>query len=227
MISHSQLAPPNLKNRYFMYKFIRSDYASLMRLYGHIRIGTLHDFRRTEHAQGISDPKEGKKSVNHKIEKLVVGPSNWDAQQNNPDFQALSKLGNIEVQQGAHLFMFGTGIQRTIDSEDCFIYCLSHKYSIDMYSLFDDANTCLEITDPVKFFACITEELTKICPVNFEGFHKVKYQKREEKWNGNDLGLDPILIKEDEPKYRDQQELRALWKTPPERPIGVEFIICK
>ena len=198
-----------------------------MHLYGYIRIGTLHDFRRTEYAEGISDPQEGKKSVNHKIEKLVVGPSNWYAQQNNPDFQALSKLGIMEVHLGAHVIMYGTNIQRTIDSEDCFIYCLSHKFTTDMCRLFGDADIFLEITDPDNFFACITHELKKIHPINFSGVSKVSYQKRNEKWNGSDLGSDPILIKEDIPCYRDQKELRAVWKTPPGIHIGVEFIICK
>lgn len=56
---------------------------------------------------------------------------------------------------------------------------------------------------------------------------EVIYRKRDGKWNGSDLGQDPILIKEDVPDYRDQQEIRAVWKTPPGGPIGVEFFICK
>jgi hypothetical protein len=80
-----------------MYKFIKSEFASLMYLYGYIRIGTLHDFRRTEHAKGISDPKEGKKSISHVIDKLAINQANWDAQQSNPDLLALEKLGIAPV----------------------------------------------------------------------------------------------------------------------------------
>ena len=198
-----------------------------MYLYGYIRIGTLHDFRRTEHAEGISDPKEGKKSISHLIDKLAINQANWEAQQSNPDLLALEKLGNERIEKVGSFVMMGVTVQSEIDSHDCFIYCLSHKYSADMYSLFDDTDTCLEITDPDNFFASITDELKKIHPLNFSGVSKVSYQKRNEKWNGSDLGSDPILIKEDMPCYRDQKELRAVWKTPPGLPISDEFIICK
>ena len=115
-----------------MYKFIRSDYASLMRLYGYIRIGTLHDFRRTEHAQGISDPKEGKKSISHLIDKLTINQVNWEAQQSNPHLLALHQLGNERIEKVGSFVMMGVTLERNIDSHDCFIYCLSHKYSADM-----------------------------------------------------------------------------------------------
>ena len=198
-----------------------------MHLYGYIRIGTLHDFRRTEHAKGISDPKEGKKSISHSIDKLEVNHANRETQQSNPDLLALEKLGIARIEKVGSFVMMGVTVQSDIDSHDCFIYCLSHQYSADMYSLFGDADTCLEITDSDNFFACITDELKKIHPINFSGVSKVSYQKRNEKWNGSDLGSDPILIKEDIPRYRDQKELRAVWKTPPGIHIGVEFIICK
>jgi hypothetical protein len=198
-----------------------------MHLYGYIRIGTLHDFRRTEHAKGISDPKEGKKSISHSIDKLEVNHANRETQQSNPDLLALEKLGMVQIGRTGTLVVRDVKLQHDFDSQDCFIYCLSHQYSADMYGLFGDADMCLEITDLDNFFSCITHELKKIHPINFSGVSKVSYQKRNGKWNGSDLGSDPILIKEDIPCYRDQKELRAVWKTPPGIHIGVEFIICK
>jgi hypothetical protein len=48
--------------------------------------------------------------------------------------------------------------------------------------------------------------------LEFQGIHEIKYQNREEKWNGNNFGIDPTLIKEEE--FKQQGELRAIWKLP-------------
>lgn len=50
-----------------MYRYSLQKFNSSLLNMGEIRIGTLHDFRRTEHTQGIADPKEGKKKISHNI----------------------------------------------------------------------------------------------------------------------------------------------------------------
>jgi|GEM_PF-4901723 len=50
---------------------------------GTLRIGTLSDYRKGEHAKGISDVSEGTKKVVNKIEKLNISGKDWGHEEKN------------------------------------------------------------------------------------------------------------------------------------------------
>ncbi len=56
-----------------MYRYTNSCYNKLLLNMGCIRVGTLHDFRKSEHKKGIADPQEGKKKyfIILKIQSLI------------------------------------------------------------------------------------------------------------------------------------------------------------
>jgi len=58
-----------------MYRYSNSKFSNILTVLGGIRVGTLHDFRNSEHKKGIADPLEGKKTVVHRImnETIILG----------------------------------------------------------------------------------------------------------------------------------------------------------
>lgn len=202
-----------------MYRYSEKRYNEATVTNGEIRIGTLYDFRKTEHKQKIQDPKEGKKAVTLTIENLD-GKSIDDMVRENSEHLA---------QFGASLPMSGTGsIERvqhlkSFNAPDCFILCTSKYKSAQTMAEFEGADSCIEIVNIDSFYKYLTMALKKKTGINleFQGIHEIKYQNREEKWNGNNFGIDPILIKEEE--FTQQGELRAIWK--PLYKVEIEPII--
>lgn len=70
----------------------------------------------------------------------------------------------VQIGRTGTLVVRDVKLQHDFDSQDCFIYCLSHQYSADMYGLFGDADMCLEITDPDNFFLALHMSLKKFTP---------------------------------------------------------------
>ncbi|MFZ1908535.1 MAG: hypothetical protein WAU52_05580, partial [Burkholderiales bacterium] len=54
------------------FKYAKRVHAKQLLTMGILRVGTLHDFRRMEHAKGIADPQEGKKRVSHLVKDLKL-----------------------------------------------------------------------------------------------------------------------------------------------------------
>ena len=178
---------------------------------GIIRVGTLHDFRRSEHKRGITDPQEGKKIVGTRLKvKEVVGP---DA----PGADTLARFGLHIIGPDARVITGGGRFQRAFDAPDCFVLCASTRRSASTMRHFEGAETCVEIVDLDGFFVSLTNSLFPRVPVRFAGIHQVMYQVRDEDWNGNNWGTHPSLIKE--PIFFPQCELRAIWEPEVALPI--------
>ena len=170
---------------------------------GCLRVGTLHDFRRQEHRDGISDPQEGKKTVAWPIEKVLATGIN------DPNSHKLSQFG---IMTGPTEVQFeNITIARSFDFPDCFLYCMSHECSRVVMRQFAGADSCVEIINPNGFFQALTEVLNEHIPVTFQGIHECQYQERTEEWNHFDWGTHPAIIKEPIPRFIAQKEIRALW----------------
>lgn len=185
------------------FRYSDKKYNDALMALGNIRIGTLHDFRKTEHKKGISDVNEGRKKVSHYIPHVTekdVGSIHWEA---------LSKFGAIQIEGGENINIIDASLAQEFNHPDCFVHCTSADYSSQVLQQFEGADSCVEIIDLIGFYRRLTETLNSIMPVRFLNICKVAYMQRHEKWNGKDWGVHPALIKE--PEFKRQVEIRAIW----------------
>jgi hypothetical protein len=207
-----------------MYEYLKKEHAELLLMYGYLRVGTLYDFRKIEHKIGIADPKEGKKTVTHHIKNLNVNSKNWKTKSTTLNYRSLKQFGII-ADKGVNLQFCNATFITDFNTSDRFIFCTSKRIINDAAKELEGYNYCLEIIDPFNFCKCISVELNKIKPIKFNGWHDVTYKNRSEKWNGENFGIAPELIKED--FYKGQSEIRAIWEIIESLEITPEFIISK
>ncbi len=202
------------------FKYAESKFNHSLLTEGGIRVGTLYDFRNTEHKDGIADAFEGKKLITHYAES---------ASSNDVDSihtRALSAYGAVKYGPNVEIVMQGATFIREINHPDMYVYCVSSVYSKKTASQFPDADSCVEIHDQNCFYNHITEALNKITPVDFLGFQRVRYMDRNQSWNGFDWdeSINPALIKEFE--FSDQFEVRACWLPKEQGSIKPEIFKC-
>lgn len=185
------------------FRYSGQKYNDALLALGNVRIGTLHDFRKTEHKQGIADVNEGKKRVSHHI------PYATDKDVGSIHLDALKTFRAIDLGGATNVVLENISVSQEFDHPDCFVHCTSVKYSFDVLRQFGGADSCVEISDLAGFYQRLTETLNSIVPVQFLTLSQVQYMKRHEDWNGRDWGVHPALIKE--PEFIRQVELRAIW----------------
>lgn len=191
-----------------MYRYSMDEHNASLLAMGRIRVGTLHDFRNSEHKKGIADPQEGTKEVSHFIDYFQADKSfNQDAS-SCIHARAMSVMG-LEF-KNSNITVNNVKMSRSFDQPDCFVFCTSLFRSRETMNEFEGANSCIEITNPEAFYTLLTETINAETPVEFRGVHKVTYQDRSERWNGRDWGNHPALIKETE--FKKQVEIRAIWE---------------
>ncbi|MCE1054125.1 hypothetical protein [Pseudomonas alloputida] len=205
----------------YLYRYSSARHNESLMKAGSLRIGTLFDFRRSEHKAGIADPTEGMKTVYHHVD-------HWDADSEIPGhpskhMRAMSEVGMFQFTgSGGGGGMYGITLARQLDSPDYFIHCSAWKLSHTVMKQFEGAETCVEIVDPMGFYGHITQSLNAVTPVKFEGLFRIKYTDRHEQWNGMDYGLSGCLIKERE--FKEQCEVRAIWSPVNGQPIAPQII---
>ncbi|ENM5895605.1 hypothetical protein NTH50_003780 [Vibrio mimicus] len=199
-----------------MYRYSNSQFSHLLTVFGGVRVGTLHDFRKSEHKKGIADPKEGKKRVEHRIDKetVVLGDPTSKSARASEVFNAVGGNGVVSFENVV--------FSKEFDSRDFFILCSSYEKSISVMNEFEGADTCVQIQDPFKFYNELTVLLNSVTPVVFLGVHQVTYKDRIEQWNGTSWGADPTLIKE--PEFVSQKEVRAIWAPKFNQPIEPQIL---
>lgn len=185
------------------FRYAPRKYSDSLLALGNVRIGTLHDFRRSEHKRGIADANEGKKVVVHHTPFVTT------EDEGSIHLRAFKEFGAIDIGDSHGCTFKDITVQKTFDMPDCFVHCISSKLSVDVMREFEGADSCLEITRPIEFYERLTRTLSSIVPVSLYCISDVKYRTREELWNGNDWGHHPALIKESE--FSDQYEVRAIW----------------
>ncbi len=186
-----------------MYRYSNSQFSNLLTVFGGIRVGTLHDFRNSEHKKGIADPQEGKKTVEHRIgnETITLGDRSSKTARAAEDFNIIGGSGSVSFENVTFAKQF--------NSPDFFVLCSSYEKSTSVMSQFEGADTCVQIHNPMVFYSELTTLLNSVTPVVFLGVHRVTYKERVEMWNGTSWGADPTLIKE--PEFSLQKEVRAIW----------------
>lgn len=191
-----------------MFKYAPDKYSHQFLSLGTVRIGTLHDYRRSEHKLGIADPQEGKKLVQHVIKQGKFNGNDLTAA-SSPDARALRDFRIFKLGAGCDVTIENVTMGMSFDSPDCYILCLSNSCSLATMGEFQGADSCVRIKDIGGFFDRLTTTLAGIFPVEFLGVRQVTYALREEAWNGTDWGLDPVLLKD--PIFEKQFEYRAIW----------------
>lgn len=177
---------------------------------GVLRIGTLSDYRRGEHAMGISDATEGTKEIINLVEKLNITGSDWGDEERK-SAGMLAQFGLV-FRPGSNVYMDNVTMLKNFEI-DAYAFCFSieEKPSIKTMRQFEGADSCVEIVAPDEFFKCLQSTITQV-----SGAHRVitarsvEYKERMERYNGDDFGLHPGLIKEH--CFRSQNEGRILWE---------------
>ncbi|MCX7113133.1 MAG: hypothetical protein NTX45_24060 [Proteobacteria bacterium] len=191
-----------------MYRYAEKQYNEATVLKGEIRIGTLYDFRKSEHERGIADDKEGRKTVSLTIE-------NHD----NKSIDDMVRENRTRLKKfKASLPMGGTGSIASVkhlkdfNAPDCYILCTSEYKSLETMQEFENADSCIEIINIGQFYKYLTITLKKQTGINlkYKGIKKINYQNTEEEFNGNNFGINPIYTKEE--KFKKQGELRSVWQ---------------
>jgi hypothetical protein len=193
------------------FRYSGREYNDALLSLGSVRIGTLYDFRRSEHKRGISDGNEGRKTVSHYAKKASTAEGDTIHTRALKEFNAVSYDENVIVK------MEDVNFHREFDHPDMYVHCSSFEYAPKVMEQFEGADSCVEITDLRAFYKRLTETLRLFTQVDFMGVTKVTYMDRNEPWNGTDWAVSPALIKEYE--FRQQFELRAVWWSKTTRPI--------
>jgi hypothetical protein len=184
-----------------VFKYLKRKYADQLLTMGTIRVGTLSDFQKVEHARGVADPNEGKKLIVHDVEdEFFVDPK---------DATAFNEFSPIKI-AAPNIQIVNLRLQNKQVSPDCFVLCLSSECSEAVRREFDGVDACVQINNSDGFIAELTALLHSFRSVELLGVHACRYKKRREEWNGFNLGTHPALIKE--PRFRGQKEIRVLWR---------------
>ena len=113
-----------------MYRYSPKKFNDNLFVMGGIRIGTLHDFRNTEHKAGISDPKEGTKTVSHQIGKLDIEDSSDTSRNNKKDIDSLSAFNAISLGENCkNITISNVSVSKVFNEPDVFILCVSKHLS--------------------------------------------------------------------------------------------------
>lgn len=179
-----------------LFKYMKSKYMDMFFASGSLKVGTIYDFRDTnKHAGLIGDASEGKKQLrNH------IADETW-----NEHTQPEWSKGGISLSHGAQIRMVNSPITTIINSPDFYVYSTAEAYDTNaMHGL--QADSCMIIENPYAFFLAISKTLGQ----------QAEYLGQFECFIGgtttheNDSKVHPALLKEE--KFRDQAEVRALWK---------------
>lgn len=182
---------------------------------GSVRVGTLYDFRKSEHKQGISDPEEGKKTVSHFIDNW----ESWNPETHNQlHNDAPSAFNIMKFPANSNFILRNVTFTQVIEDPDCFVHCTAHTLSKSVMDQFEGAESCVEIFDTQGFYSRLTQKLSLIVPVTLQIVATVTYSDRAEQWNGQDWGTAPCMIKGRD--FTPQCEVRAVWT--PDKKVAIE-----
>ena len=188
-----------------LFKYTRREYADAMLKHGVFKIGTLHGFRRIEElGSAVGDAGEGTKQV------FDEATGHWRDITSRPNLaQAF-----ISAPPDANITFSNVGFEVSYDIPDVFVYCVAATLSQRAMDAFE-ADACLEITDPKRFFKALDAALRARHLVMNYLVGACIYDERRRHVRG-DGGVHPAFLKPREYDY--QCEIRCLWE-PRARPI--------
>lgn len=188
-----------------LYRYSSQKYNKLLLEKGSVRIGTLYDYRSEEHVSGISDRREGTKTIYH-------GFLNWRLSEEVPgqpskDFKALVAMGIINPDNPIG-GVSNLVIEREFSDRNCYIHCTSMVLGRHVMEQFEGADSCVMIS-PKRFYRNLTRAINRIIEVEPPIHIIVDYQPREQCFAEDDMGLSGTSIKD--PSYAGQYEFRTIW----------------
>ena len=196
-----------------LFKYTRQEHADAMIRRGSFRIGTLYEFRKVEaHGPEVGDEGEGTKQV------FDIANGHWR------DVTARPNLAQrfIAADPNANITFKNVGFQVDHEAPDAFVYCVTaimdHRAMRDF-----GADTCVEITNPKRFF----EELDHVLRTRHlvgESVTAPCFYGERRRHIITDGNLHPAFLKP--PRYAYQREIRVVWEArqPPIGPIIVESL---
>jgi hypothetical protein len=186
------------------YKFGKREHAEAMCARGVVRVGTLYEYRDAERYKGgVLDQGEG---IIRAIDHLDHVTSE-NMHEHSPDAQRW--FGRLRE----HVVVDGIAV--VADKRQCsdfYIYCVSDTSD---WSAASDTkyDTCVEITEPVRFFQIIANALsfaTGVSPLPGV-IRKVQYSGRDYDWREKPPTAPEVLK---EPQYQHQREWRGIFGSP-------------
>lgn len=214
-----------------IYRYGRKAHIQELVSRGRLMIGTLHDFRRAELDEGISDPQEGKKTVHHRTD-FTAGPFDPFSADRPAELREMEAFGTrlfakdpdtIAHVHVGRLVVENFQMERNFEAPDCYVLCASSELSrATMAACSQSYDACAQIIELEPFFHAITAALSKLRPVRPEGIALVNYTARRHTWNRRDWGQHPVFMKE--PNYGAQREVRAVWEPLTPEPIKPALI---
>ena len=188
-----------------LFKYMRKEHALALLERGHIRIGTLYEYRNVErYGTAIGDTEEGVKNLH-----LDGSGETWDAS-TIPEFARtffnLGPGGAVTLQPGIRLDV-------PQQSPEYFLFCASSAFDKKAMQAFG-YDSCVVIEDPSRFFKALSHTFRH--KGSFEGVYECQYGPRSVPYDRDD-GMHPALIKD--PAYAYQKEVRALWRPRSSRPV--------
>lgn len=163
-----------------IFKYLPRRYALGLLRHGLLRIGTLYDYKKQEHGRGIADGDEGFKQIDVAIEHQA-----YAAGKDVP--KTLAALGIISADDScSDITLENVYVSKSFEAPNCFLWCASTTGSRSVMEQFEGADTCIEVTDPTRFFSILGQSMT-VFDAEFQGIVEVQYLPRVEGWNPNDL----------------------------------------
>jgi hypothetical protein len=198
------------------FKYLLAEHRRAFFERGSLRIGTLHDYQRTEkYGLAIGDAAEGVLHLTTEFRTLEEHSAHWKewrrARGQDEPPPTFVKVDSVELV--AILRESPDGLVATTQADDCYLFCASSRCSTELMGPFG-YDACLEIMDFEGFLRVVSGVLGE--RADFLGHRPVVYVGRS--WSrASHPGVPRVLLKE--PEYAYQAEIRALWK-PRLRPIA-------
>lgn len=182
-----------------LFKFVKRRYMNGALATGSIRLGTLHDFRKTEdHGQSQGDPSEGKNNVFQHVGFLDShDPSSF--------------AGRIVVLSDGATMENCTLVEER-DFPDSYVFCASTNFSEDLFRKWntsDGLDACYEISDVAGFINAISNALDN--SAQLVGYAPVVYVDGDLDGAAGQHVIHPAFVKQVR-KYKWQTEYRFVWQ---------------
>lgn len=193
-------------------KYVKNEHFEGLQDSGSIRIGTLKNFRSSEHGEMVSDSMEGSKRLTGSYQNVTAGTVH-----KSKSLSSLIKMSNRSSIGTLEMSNY------VIEEPDFYIFSLAQGYSENDHSKWfekEQYDASYKILAPNTFFRRITRTLESHRSVRFLGLFEVHYYNE-------DKGMDFFDSKESFPAFSmknydgfsDQKEIRAVWQPLSKKPI--------
>jgi hypothetical protein len=181
-----------------IFKYMKPKWADKLCATGLIRIGTLYDYRRTEHLAAVADAGEGQDPMVLSYTGVVP------AAERQPGIirQIFSNAEGLQLDRVA--------FEAPRNSDDCYVLSVGLEYSDRTLAEFGGA--CVRIRGFSKFAGLIHKAIWKHHRGGIleQAFGMCAYREKGREYSEHDFNIHPAWIKNQD--YAWQNEARVLWR---------------